>query len=99
MQKVPLPHFLQQHGLTKKQLPNFFSQITNAAESLQMTINPYLGFLGTGPKNSVEDYLNTVIANLFLVIGPEPVNTPLHQNWIQRRTTIIQTTLDGAAQT
>ena len=31
-------------------------------------------------------------------IGPEPINTPLHQNWIHRRTALIQTTLDGAAQ-
>ena len=38
------------------------------------------------------------MANLILNIGPEPVNTPLHQNWICRRTALIQTTLDGAAQ-
>ena len=31
-------------------------------------------------------------------IGPEPKKTPLHQNWIHRRTALIQTTLDGAAQ-
>ena len=31
-------------------------------------------------------------------IGPEPKNTPLHQNWIHRCTALIQTTLDGAAQ-
>ena len=31
-----------------------------------------------------------------LNIRPEPVNTPLHQNWIHRRTAL--TTLDGAAQ-
>ena len=31
-------------------------------------------------------------------IGPEPVYTPLHQNWIHRRTALSQTTLDGAAQ-
>ena len=30
--------------------------------------------------------------------GPEPINTPLYQNWIHRRTALIQTTLDGAAQ-
>ena len=30
--------------------------------------------------------------------GPEPVNTPFHQNWIHRRTALIQTTLDEAAQ-
>ena len=39
-----------------------------------------------------------VTANLILNIGPEPINTPLHQNWIHRRTALIQTTLDGAAQ-
>ena len=83
----------------------------NAAESLQMTMNPYLmsgssissneplmTFLGTDPEYSVEDYLNAVTANLILNIGLEPVNTPLHQNCLHKRTVLIQTTLDGAAQ-
>ena len=55
-------------------------------------------FTGTDPEYSVEDYLNAVTVNLILYIGPEPINTPLHQNWIHRRTALIQTTLDGAAQ-
>ena len=55
-------------------------------------------FTGTDPEYSVEDYLNAVTANLILNIGPESINTPLHQNWIHRRTSLIQTTLDGAAQ-
>ena len=55
-------------------------------------------FTGTDPEYSVEDYLNAVTANLILNIGPEPINTPLHQNWIHRRTALKQTTLDGAAQ-
>ena len=71
----------------------------NAAELFQMTMNPYLMgrssitsnkqvrvFTGTDPEYSVEDYLNAVTANLFLNIGPEPINTTLHQNWIHRRT-------------
>ena len=83
----------------------------NAAESLQMTMNPYLMggsstssnkplvvFTGTYPQYSVEDYLNTFTANLILNIEPEPINTPLHQNWIHRHTALLQTTLDGAAQ-
>ena len=52
---------------------------------------------GTDPEHSVEDYLNAVTANFVLNIGPEPINTPLHQNWIHKRTSFIQTTLDGAA--
>ena len=108
--ETPLPYYLQQHEITKNQLTNF-SQIPNAAESLQMTINPYLMggssitsnkpsmvFTGTDSEYSVEDYLNGVTANLILNIGPEPISTPLHQNWIHRRTALIQTTLDGAAQ-
>ena len=55
-------------------------------------------FTGTDPEYSVENYLNAVTSNLILNIGPEPINTPLHQNWIHRRTALIQTTLDGAAQ-
>ena len=55
----------------------------NAAESLQMTMNPILMggssitsnktlmvFTGTDPEYSVEDYLNAVTANLILNIGP-----------------------------
>ena len=108
--EIPLPYYLQQHEITKNQLSNF-SQMPNAAESLQMTMNPYLMggssktsnkplmvFTGTDPEYSVEDYLNAVTANLILNIGPEPINTPLHQNWIHRCTALIQTTLDGAAQ-
>ena len=108
--KIPLPYYLQQHEITKNQLTSF-SQIPNAAESIQMTMNPYLMggssikshkplmvFTATDPEYSVEDYLNAVTANLILNIGPEPINTPLQQHWIHRRTALIQTTLDGAAQ-
>ena len=55
-------------------------------------------FTETDPEYSVEVNLNAVTANLILKIGPEPINTPLHQNWIHRRTALIQTTLDGAVQ-
>ena len=108
--EIPLPYFLQQHEITKNQLTNF-SQMPIAAESLQMTMNPYLMggssitsnkplmvFTGTDPDYSVEDYLNAVTANLIVNIGPESINTPLHQSWIHRRTALIQTILDGAAQ-
>ena len=54
-------------------------------------------FTGTDPEHSVEEYLIAVTANLTLNIGPEPVFTPLHHNWIHRRTALIQTTLDGAS--
>ena len=107
--EIPLPYYLQQHEITRNQLSNF-SQMPNAAESLQMTMNPYLMdgssitsnkpvpvYSVEDPEYSVEDYLNAVTANLILNIGPEPINTPLHQNWIHRRTALIQTTLDGAA--
>ena len=108
--EIPLPNYLQQHEITKNQLSNF-SKMPNAAESLQMTMNLYLKggssitsnkplmvLTGTDPEYSVEDYLYAVTANLILNIGPEPTNTPRHQNWIHRRTALIQTTLDGAAQ-
>ena len=55
-------------------------------------------FIGTDPDYSKEDYLTAVTAKLILKIGPEPINTPLHQNWINRRTALTQTTLDGVAQ-
>ena len=101
--EIPLPYYLQQNEITKNQL-TIFSQIPNAPESpLQMTMNPYLMgglsitsnkplmvFTGTDPEYSVEDYLNAVTANLILNIGPEPINTPFHQNWIHRRTNNIR---------
>ena len=51
---------------------------------------PLMVFTGTEPEYSVEDYLNAVTANLILNIGPEPINTPLHQIWIHRRTALIK---------
>ena len=50
-------------------------------------------FTGTDREFSVEDYLNAVTANLISNIGVEPKHIPLHQNWIHRRTSLIQTTL------
>ena len=108
--EIPLPDYLQEHEITKSHFTNF-SQIANAAESLQMTMKPYLMggssissnrpqmvFTGTDLDYYVEYYLNAVTADLILNIGPERVKTPLHQNWIHRCTALIQTTLDGAAQ-
>ena len=108
--EIPLPHYLQQHETTKSQITKF-SQMPNAAKLLQMTMNPYLMggssitsnkplmvFTGTEAEYSVEDYLNAVTANLILIFGPEPINTPLHQNWLHRRTALLQITLDRAAQ-
>ena len=113
--EIPLPYYLQQHEITKKQFTNF-SQVPNAAESLQMTMSLYLMgglsitsnkplmvFIGANPEYSVEDYLNAVTANLISNKGPEPKNTPLHQNWVHAtpkrgRTALKQSTLDDAAQ-
>ena len=68
--EIPLPYYLQQHEITKNQLSNF-SQMPNAAESPQMTMNPYLmgGSSITSNKplmifTGTEDYLNAVTANL-----------------------------------
>ena len=81
--------------------------MSNAAESLQMTMKPDLmggssissnkplsiqDSTGTDLEYSIVDYLYAVRANLVLNKRPEPVNTPLHQNWIHRRTALIQTT-------
>ena len=45
---------LQQHEITRNQLSNF-SQMPNAAESLQMTMNPYL--MG-GSINNIKQTFN-----------------------------------------
>ena len=81
--------------------------MSNAAEYLQMTMKPDLmggssissnkplsiqDSTGTDLEYSIVDYLYAVRANLVLNKRPEPVNTPLHQNWIHRRTALIQTT-------
>ena len=63
------------------------------------SIKPIMVFTVTDPENSVEDYLNAVTANLILNIGPERINTPLHQNWIHRRSALLQNILKiGTAQ-
>ena len=48
-------------------------------------------FTGTDPEYSAEDNLNAVKSNLILNMGSEPFKTPLHQNWIHRRTTLKYT--------
>ena len=55
-------------------------------------------FPGTDPEYSVEEYSSAVTAKFIVNIGLEPLNTPLQQNWIHRRTALLHTTLDGAAQ-
>ena len=86
----------QTFKLVTTQLSVFY-QIPNAADSVQMTMNPYLMsgssissnkplmiFTGTDHEYSVEDYLNAITANSILSIKPETVKTPFHQNWIHR---------------
>ena len=64
--EIPLPYYLQQNEIIESQLTNF-SQTANAAESLQMTMNPYvmggssissnnplMVFTGTDPEYSVK---------------------------------------------
>ena len=67
--EIPLPYYLQQLEITKNQITNF-TQIPNTAESLQLTIKPYLRggssikskkktflvFTRTDPEYSIEDY-------------------------------------------
>ena len=108
--EIPLQYYLQQHEITKTRL-SLLRQISNTAESLQITMNPYLMgrssitsnkplmvLTGRALEYSVEDYQNVVTANLILNLDPEPINKPLHQNWIRTRKAFIQTTLDSAAQ-
>ena len=64
-----------------------------------MTSNkPLKKITGTYQDYSAEDYSYAAIANLILKIGPERINTPLHQNWNHRSTALMQTKLDDAAQ-
>ena len=67
-------------------------------ESYISSNKPLTVFTGTNPEYSVEEFLNAVTANLILNLGCEPVNTPLFQSSIHRRTALIQTTPDGASQ-
>ena len=107
--EISIPLYLQQHEIAKTQLKIFF-HTPNAAESFQLRTNPFLMvgisilskkslmvFTGTDTEYSVEDYLNAVATNIVLKKGPVPVNTPVHQNWIHKRTASIQTTVYGTA--
>ena len=74
--ELPLPYYLQQHEITKNQLSNF-SQAPDAAESLQMNMNPYLMgglsitsnkplmvFTRTDPEYSLEGFFNCSNSNI-----------------------------------
>ena len=108
--ETSLLYYLQQHENTKNQFSNF-TQIPNTAESLQITTNSYLKsgssissktplmvITGRYPEYSVENHINGVTDNLISNTGPEPINLSLQQNWIHRRTSLNQVTLDSAAQ-
>ena len=72
--EVPLQYQLQQNEITKTRL-TIFTPITNTAESLQITMNPYfmggpsitsnkplMEFIGRDPEHSVEYCLIAVTA-------------------------------------
>ena len=103
--EISLPYYLQHYEITKTELTNF-TQTPKTAKSLQITTNqkfmggssitsnkPLLAFTGTVPEYSVEVFLNAVTAYSMLSIGPEPLNTSLHQNWIHKHSVLIQTAL------
>ena len=86
------------HRYKCRRIPtNDNESIPNGGSSMTSN-NPEWYLTGTDPEYSVEDYFNAVTANLILNIGSEPIKTSLHQIWIHRRTSLIQTTFDGAAQ-
>ena len=41
---------------------------------------PVMVFTGANPEFSEKDYSNAAKAKTILTIGPEPINSPLHQN-------------------
>ena len=107
--EIPLLFYLQKPEITKDKLTNF-TKIANTVQSLQIRMNPFLMgelsissneplmvFTGADSEYSVEGYLNTVTVNLIFNIDPQPKNTTLLKNWIQKRPALIQTTLDDAA--
>ena len=94
--KKPINKFLS--NATCRRITTNDYELYQLGESSITSNKPLMAFTGTDLEYSLEDYLNAVTAKLILNIGPEPVNTPLHQNWIHRRTALTQTTLDGAAQ-
>ena len=59
--EIPLPYYLQHYEITKIQLTNF-SQMPPAAESLQMTMYPYL--LGGSPIPSNKPLLAQTLNTL-----------------------------------
>ena len=80
-QPMHIQNLRTMHSYQPTQMQNDVPQMPNAAESLQMTMNPYLMggssitsnkplmvFKGTYPEYFVEEYLNAVTANLILKI-------------------------------
>ena len=67
-----------------------FTQLGKSTE----TSNKPLMFITGTDENWGNDLRNAVTANLYLNQGPEPKKKPLHQNWVRRRTAMIQTMLE-----
>ena len=63
--------------------------------SVTTTIRP---FDGTDPAYTVEEYLNSIVAEMIFSSGIEPVNKPGHHQLKVKRAALILHTLQGPAQ-
>ena len=89
----PLPFYKQLTSMSINEEPQIEQNISSG--SVPTTIRP---FDGTDPANTVEEYLNSIVAAMIFSSGIEPVNKPGHRQWKVKRAALILHTLQGPAQ-
>ena len=89
----PLPFYKQLTSMSINEEPQIEQNISSG--SVPTTIRP---FDGTDPANTVEEYLNSIMAAMIFSSGIEPVNKPGHRQWKVKRAALILHTLQGPAQ-
>ena len=89
----PLPFYKQLTSMSIIEESQIEQNISSG--SVPTTIRP---FDGTDPAYTVQEYLNSIVAEMIIRSGIEPVNKPGHHQWKVKRATLILHTLQGPAQ-
>ena len=89
----PLPFYKQLTSMSINEEPQIEQNISSG--SVPTKVRP---FDGTNPANTVEEYLNSIVAAMMFSSGIEPVNKPGHYQWKVKRAALILHTVEGPAQ-
>ena len=89
----PLPFCKQLTSMSINEEPQIEQNISSGL--VPTTISP---FDGTDPANTVEEYLNSIVAAMIFSSGIEPVMKPGHHQWKSKRAALILCTLQVPTQ-